>query len=117
MIITTIDGINLYSTPQEAINEAIDYGLIGYHTHVFEGVTGYMAGFTHSGILKALGSSVFQTQQTQPIQQPIQPVQVQQPIQPTQTQQPQVPTPVPTPVPTVTTTTTTSSSPSGGGGY
>ena len=121
MVITTIDGINLYSTPQEAINEALAYNLIGYHTHVFKGITGYMAGRTHSGVLSVLGINAIASQQLQPTQQNLQPIpqltnQTQQPTQQLPTQQLPVQV-VQTPIPVQTTTTTTSSSSGGGGGY
>ena len=48
MILTTIDGIPLYSTIAEALQWAQSRGLNGYHTHVYQGQTGYMGGFTHS---------------------------------------------------------------------
>ena len=47
MILTTIDGIPLYSTVAEALQWAQSRGLNGYHTHVYQGQTGYMGGFTH----------------------------------------------------------------------
>ena len=48
MILTTIDGIPLYSTIAEALQWAQSRGLNGYHTHVYQGQTGYMGGFTHN---------------------------------------------------------------------
>ena len=50
MILTTIDGMPLYSTSPEAVAHAIRIGLQGYHTHVFRGRTGYMAGVNHQAI-------------------------------------------------------------------
>ena len=47
MILTTIDGIPLYSTIAEALQWAQSRGLNGYHTHIYQGQTGYMGGFTH----------------------------------------------------------------------
>jgi len=47
-IITSIDGIPLYRTIQKALEYARLNGLQGYHTHVFEGVTGYMGGVDHN---------------------------------------------------------------------
>ena len=52
MILTTIDGIPLYSTLQEALDYAALRGLSGYHTHVFEGVTGYMGGSSHGSVAR-----------------------------------------------------------------
>ena len=48
MILTTIDGIPLYSTIAEALQWAQSRGLNGYHTHIYQGQTGYMGGFTHN---------------------------------------------------------------------
>ena len=46
-ILTTIDGIPLFSTPIEALDYGSSKGLVGYHTHIYNGITGYMAGDTH----------------------------------------------------------------------
>ena len=46
-VITTIDGIPLYSTPGEALAYAASNNLVGFHTHVYQGQTGYMGGATH----------------------------------------------------------------------
>ena len=46
-ILTTIDGKPLFSTPAEALAWGASRGLVGYHTHIYQGVTGYMAGATH----------------------------------------------------------------------
>ena len=46
-ILTTIGGAPLFSTPQEALDYGNENGLAGYHTHIYEGVLGYMAGATH----------------------------------------------------------------------
>jgi len=46
-ILTYIDGAPLFSTIQEALDYGQANGLVGYHTHVFNGVIGYMAGTTH----------------------------------------------------------------------
>ena len=48
MILTTINNIPLYSTIAEALQWAQSRGLNGYHTHVYQGQTGYMGGFTHN---------------------------------------------------------------------
>jgi hypothetical protein len=50
MILTTIDGMPLYSTTTEAVAHAIRIGLQGYHSHVFRGRNGYMAGVSHNSI-------------------------------------------------------------------
>jgi hypothetical protein len=52
MILTTIDGMPLYSTSPEAVAHAIRIGLQGYHTHTFRGRVGYMAGVNHQSILQ-----------------------------------------------------------------
>ena len=36
-VITTIDGIPLYSTPGEALAYAASNNLVGFHTHVYQG--------------------------------------------------------------------------------
>tara|TARA_R110001606_G_scaffold347260_1_gene496514 strand:+ start:198 stop:434 length:237 start_codon:yes stop_codon:yes gene_type:complete len=46
-ILTTISGIPLYSTPQEAIAWATANNKQGMHTHIYNGQTGYMGGATH----------------------------------------------------------------------
>ena len=46
-VLTTIGGIPLFSTPIEALNYGSSKGLVGYHTHIYNGQTGYMAGTTH----------------------------------------------------------------------
>jgi hypothetical protein len=47
-ILTTISGIPLYTTANEALAWAAANNLTGYHTHVYQGVTGYMGGSDHS---------------------------------------------------------------------
>jgi hypothetical protein len=47
-LITTIDGIPLYSTRREALAWAAANGLSGYHTHTYQGKLGFMGGATHS---------------------------------------------------------------------
>ena len=46
-LLTTIDGVPLYTTVQEALDYASDNGLTGYHTHTFGGQIGYMGGQSH----------------------------------------------------------------------
>tara|TARA_B100001059_G_C17550815_1_gene435157 strand:+ start:271 stop:498 length:228 start_codon:yes stop_codon:yes gene_type:complete len=48
MILTTIDGIPLYSTPQEALDWGSQNNVQGYHTHMYNGQPGYMGGATHA---------------------------------------------------------------------
>lgn len=46
-ILTTIDGVPLYSTVEEALSYGELNNLIGYHTHTYLGQIGYMAGGSH----------------------------------------------------------------------
>ena len=57
MILTTIDGIPLYSTVEEALQWAASRDLTGYHTHDYQGQVGYMGGFDHSNARGASRSS------------------------------------------------------------
>tara|TARA_R100000231_G_C5188658_1_gene123559 strand:+ start:223 stop:504 length:282 start_codon:yes stop_codon:yes gene_type:complete len=68
MILTTIDGIPLYSTAVEAIAHANRIGIQGYHEHIFRGRVGYMAGANHNEISRVLPSlpSAIQPQSTAP---------------------------------------------------
>jgi len=54
MILTTIDGIPLFSTIAEAQSWASSYGISGTHTHVYQGQTGYMGGSNHTQIVRAI---------------------------------------------------------------
>ena len=47
-IITTMNGIPLFETLEEALIYGSARNLSGYHTHIFQGRLGYMAGATHS---------------------------------------------------------------------
>ena len=76
-LMTTIDGIPLYTTEQEAIDWAISNGLSGIHQHIYKEQVGYMGGDTHE--IAVAGA---------PIVAPI-----------------PMPTPTPTPIPTTTPTT------------
>ena len=62
-IITIIAGIPLYTTPQEALDWAKAKGLDGYHTHNFQGQTGYMGGITHAIATQSLTTSTQPTTQ------------------------------------------------------
>ena len=65
-ILTTIDGVPLFSTPTEALNYGNNNGLVGYHTHMHNGVIGYMAGATHGqAASSSSGSSTSNNQNTQ----------------------------------------------------
>jgi len=47
-LLTTIGGVPLYSTIEEAMKWAVLRGLGGYHTHEFQNQTGYMGGKDHA---------------------------------------------------------------------
>ena len=55
-LITIMGDIPLYSTVEEAEAWGSTFGIQGYHTHVFQGQTGYMAGRTHGDIELTLES-------------------------------------------------------------
>ena len=90
-IITTIAGIPLFSTVQEALSWAAANGLSGYHTHNFQNQVGYMGGASH---IQATGL----------------PANTNAPTPPTNTN-------VPPPVPPVINYNTGGGSGGGGGGY
>ena len=46
-LLTTIAGIPLFTTIQEALNWAASNGLSGYHIHNWQGQQGYMGGANH----------------------------------------------------------------------
>jgi hypothetical protein len=73
MILTTIDGMPLYSTSPEAVAHAIRIGLQGYHTHVFRGRVGYMAGVNHQSMARRSQrtNTTSVTPVTQPVNQPV----------------------------------------------
>ena len=103
-VLTIIDGMRLYSDPNEALREALRMGLSGYHTHTFNGRIGYMAGYTHT-----FGPSTPTT--------PGQNVRRAAVQRPQRTQTPPLPSINRTPATTRRVTTSTSSSSGGGGGY
>ena len=53
-VLTAIAGVPLFSTIQEAIAWARGNGLIGFHTHGWQGLTGYMGGASHSAAIQAI---------------------------------------------------------------
>jgi len=57
MRLTTIDGVPLYSTLQEALQWAAANNLQGYHTHIYQGSLGYMGGATHARAIVSSSSS------------------------------------------------------------
>ena len=95
-LITTVDGIPLYTTIQEAVSWAMSNNLRGYHEHIYKEQIGYMGGESHAIAVKGA-------------------VTVPTPVP--------IPVPVPTPTPTPITTTTTTPTyiddigDTGGGGY
>ena len=125
-VLTMINQIPLFSNPAEAITWGGQYGLIGYHTHVFQGQTGYMAGVDHNQTLTTVFPvpipQAVQTAYTAPTI-PLTPIPP--PIPPPTPPTPTLPIPTSSiPVTTTTTTTTTGTSMSsstssggGGGGY
>ena len=52
-ILTIMVGIPLFSTVQEALTWAKANSLNGYHTHSWNGKTGYMGGVNHAETIKA----------------------------------------------------------------
>ena len=66
-ILTYINGAPLFKTIQQALDYGVSVGLSGYHTHTFQGVVGYMAGFDHSEA--TLNEQRVLTQNTQTTQQ------------------------------------------------
>ena len=101
-ILTHIRGIPLFQTPSEAISWGRQYGLTGYHSHMFNIRTGYMAGSNHEQANRSyIRANPIQTQTT-----PTPPV----PIIP--------PEPLPTPQPpTQPQTRIIPPPPTSGGGY
>ena len=53
-VLTTIAGVPLYSTIQEATAWARANGLSGFHTHGWQGQTGYMGGSSHSAATQTI---------------------------------------------------------------
>lgn len=55
-IVQNIDGIPAYTTIEEALAWASQYGITSYHTHVIAGEVAYMGGSTHDEITSAIRS-------------------------------------------------------------
>ena len=55
-IVQNIDGIPAYTTIEEALAWANQYGITSYHTHVIAGEIAYMGGSTHDEITSAIRS-------------------------------------------------------------
>ena len=47
-ILTTISGVPLFTTQSEALSWGYVRGLEGFHTHTYQGLTGFMGGIDHS---------------------------------------------------------------------
>ena len=63
-VLTTIGGVPLFSTSEEAVAWATSRGLQGTHTHVYQGQTGYMGGATHNEAASTLGQNTTTTSNT-----------------------------------------------------
>ena len=57
-LLTLIDQVPLYSTIEEALIWGTQYNITGYHTYVYNGVTGYMPGQNHEEITSALAGGI-----------------------------------------------------------
>tara|TARA_R110002012_G_scaffold315917_1_gene530349 strand:- start:39 stop:317 length:279 start_codon:yes stop_codon:yes gene_type:complete len=53
-ILTRINDIPLFNTSQRAMEWGKQFGLVGFHSHAFQGQTGYMAGTSHSQAMQAV---------------------------------------------------------------
>ena len=53
-ILTYIDSIPLFSSKQEALSWGITKSLKGYHTHSYDGVNGFMAGWSHKSLSRSM---------------------------------------------------------------
>tara|TARA_R100001443_G_scaffold53660_1_gene65285 strand:+ start:81 stop:356 length:276 start_codon:yes stop_codon:yes gene_type:complete len=49
-LVKIIDGVPTYSTIQEALDYGATYNISGYHVHIVNGQTTYMAGTSHDEI-------------------------------------------------------------------
>ena len=56
-VLTTIDGIPLFSDSNSASVWGRQFGLSGFHTHTFQGRTGYMSGPDHATTVTAFKPS------------------------------------------------------------
>ena len=103
-LITSISGVPLYSSIQEALNWGAARGLNGYHTHVFQDKLGYMGGATHSEVNVAVARRPVVAQQAV----------IRRVVPQVNIPQPQV---VQQPTPTPVSPTYSSGGSGGGGGY
>ena len=62
-LLTTINGIPLYSTVNEALAYAEAENLQGYHTHRYKNIVGYMGGVTHEKSKQSSGNLLVEQQQ------------------------------------------------------
>ena len=60
-LITTINGIPLFSTLTEALAWARSNNLTGYHTHAYQNKIGYMGGATHAIAVASLAAPRIQS--------------------------------------------------------
>ena len=67
-LITSIDGVPLYTTIAEAELWGSQYNLTGHHTHVINGQVTYMGGIDHATIINAMQQGVQNTLTPQQIQ-------------------------------------------------
>ena len=56
-VLTKIDGIPLFKDRRSALLHGLQFGIKGVHTHVYNGITGYMAGTTHELSIAQMVSS------------------------------------------------------------
>ena len=63
-VLTNINGIPLFSTLEEALAWASANSLVGYHTHVYSGQTGYMGGVNHTTAINTTSTPTTRTTRT-----------------------------------------------------
>ena len=109
-VLTTIGNIPVFNNTKDAIGWGSMFGLSGYHKHIFNGKTGYMAGENHSETIIAYKYKNPQ-QVIEPVVETVEEIVVEPVVEP-DVIPPQQPLP-----PTPPTTTTTTGGGGGGGGY
>ena len=57
-LITLIDNIPLYTTIEEANIWGSQYNMTGYHTHIYNSITGYMPGENHDEIKEKVSQGI-----------------------------------------------------------
>jgi len=60
-LIARIDNVPLFNTIEEALAWGRQYDLTGYHTHIYQGQTGYMGGQRHTDIVAAMTRGAVRT--------------------------------------------------------